>query len=91
MNAPRRIGDARAWRHAGTNQLDPKGSMPTPARCRPLQTPRVVFTEQGAACRGLLLLRHPCRFMYRQAGPVLQGTLGPVPKALLDWSVRHRC
>jgi hypothetical protein len=26
-----------------------------------LQIVRIVFTEQGAACRGLLLLRHSCR------------------------------
>ena len=34
--------------------------MPTPARCRPCRHLEV-FTEQGAACRGLLLLRHSCR------------------------------
>jgi len=29
-----------------------------------LQTLKIVFTEQGAACRGLLLLRHSYRFFY---------------------------
>jgi hypothetical protein len=43
-----------------------------------LQILRTVFTEQGAACRGLLLLHHSCRFMLRCAAGDI-GLLRTIP------------